>query len=69
MSDATTVDQTTVDELTGKFVLLIKEERPWREPDLMHRQLAAKVKNYVRHIRSPGFTEEQGRKPKASTRK
>ncbi len=64
MSDATTVDQTTVDELTGKLVLLIKEERPWREPDLMHRQLAAKVKNYVRHIRSPGFTEEHGRKPK-----
>ncbi len=64
MSDATTVDQTTVDELTGKLVLLIKEERPWREPDLMHRQLAAKVKYYVRHIRGPGFTEEHDRKPK-----
>lgn len=53
MSDPTTVDRTTVDELTGKLVLLIEEPRAWDQPALMHRQLAAKVKNYVRHIRSP----------------
>jgi hypothetical protein len=53
MSDPTTVDGTTVDELTGKLVLLIEEARAWDEPVQMHRQLAAKVKNYVRHIRGP----------------
>jgi len=52
MSDPTTVDGTTVDELTGKLVLLIEEPRSWDDPAQMHRQLAAKVKNYVRHIRS-----------------
>jgi hypothetical protein len=56
MSDPTSVDKTTVDDLTGKLVLLIEEKRPWHETDLMHRQLAAKVKNYVRYARSPEFT-------------
>lgn len=55
MSDPTTVDGTTVDELTGKLVLLIEEPRAWDEPVQMHRQLATKVKNYVRHIRGPNY--------------
>lgn len=55
MSDPTTVDGTTVDELTGKLVLLIEESRAWDETAHMHRQLATKVKNYVRHIRGPNY--------------
>ncbi|UCC82340.1 MAG: hypothetical protein JSW46_15335 [Gemmatimonadota bacterium] len=61
MSDPTSVDKTTVDELTGKLVLVIEEARAWRETDLMHRQLAAKVKTYVRYARSPKFTADHGR--------
>ncbi|MGD2151660.1 MAG: hypothetical protein PVG79_00240 [Gemmatimonadales bacterium] len=61
MSDPTSVDRTTVDELTGKLVLLIDENRAWRETDLMHRQLAAKVKTYVRYARSPKFVADHGR--------
>lgn len=63
MSDPNTVDRTTVDEATGKLVLLIEEPRQWREPDLMHRQLAAKVKHYVRYVRSKEFAQEHGRPP------
>lgn len=59
MSEPTTVDGTTVDELTGKLVLLIEETRAWDQLALMHRQLAAKVKNYVRHVRG----EEYGQPP------
>jgi hypothetical protein len=61
MSDPTSVDKTTVDELTGKLVLVIEEARAWRETDLMHRQLAAKVKTYVRYARSPKFAADHGR--------
>ena len=61
MSDHTSVDNTTVDELTGKLVLLIEESREWRETDLMHRQFAAKIKTYVRYVRSPKFGEDHGR--------
>ncbi len=64
MSDPTTVDQVTVDEVTGKLVLLIEEDRPWTEADLMHRQLVAKIKLYVRTIRSPAFVQEHKRQPK-----
>jgi hypothetical protein len=63
MSEPTTVDRITVDELTGKLVLLIEEDRPWREPELMHRQLSAKVRHYVRHIRSQEFAQEHGQRP------
>jgi hypothetical protein len=63
MSDASSIDSTTVDELTGKLVLLIQEDRSWDEAGLMHRQLAAKVKNYVRYIRSPEFNAEHSQKP------
>lgn len=63
MSEPTTVDKTTVDELTGKLVLLIEENRPWRETELMHRQLSAKVRHYVRHIRSEKFAQEHGQRP------
>jgi hypothetical protein len=66
MSDPTSVDKTTVDELTGKLVLVIEETRPWRETDLMHRQLAAKVKTYVRYARSPKFTADHGRSAKGT---
>ncbi len=61
MSDPNTVDGTTVDDVTGRLVLLIDERRPWHEPDLLHRQLAAKVKHYVRYIRSKEFKQEHGR--------
>jgi hypothetical protein len=57
------VDQVTVDELTGKIVLLIEEDRAWHEQELMHRQLSAKVKNYVRHIRSKEFAQQHGQRP------
>lgn len=63
MSDPASVDGTTVDELTGRLVLLIEENRAWDETDLMHRQLTAKIKHYVRYIRSPRFAVEHGRKP------
>jgi len=63
MSEPTTVDKTTVDELTGKLVLLIEENRPWRETELMHRQMSAKVKHYVRYVRSKEFAEEHGQRP------
>jgi hypothetical protein len=63
MSEPTTVDRTTVDELTGKLVLVIEEDRPWRETDLMHRQLSAKVKHYVRYVRSKEFAREHGQRP------
>lgn len=63
MSDPASVDRTSLDDLTGKLVLLIEENRAWHETDLMHRQLTAKVKYYVRYIRSPQFTVEHGRKP------
>ncbi len=66
MSEPTTVDKTTVDELTGKLVLLIEENRPWRETELMHRQLSTKVKHYVRHIRSEKFAQEHGQRPQDS---
>jgi hypothetical protein len=63
MSEPTTVDNTTVDELTGKLVLLIEEDRPWRETELMHRQMSAKVKHYVRYVRSKEFAQEHGQRP------
>ncbi len=63
MSEPTTVDQTTVDELTGKIVLLIEENRPWHETELMHRQMSAKVKHYVRYIKGKQFAEEHGQRP------
>ncbi len=63
MSEPTTVDKTAVDELTGKIVLLIEENRPWRETELMHRQMSAKVKHYVRYIRGKKFAEEHGQRP------
>ena len=63
MSEPTTVDKTTVDELTGKIVLLIEENRPWDETELMHRQMSAKVKHYVRYIRGKKFAEEHGQRP------
>lgn len=63
MSDPSSVDKTTVDELTGKLVLLIEEKRAWHETDLMHRQLAAKVKNYVRYVRSPEFSSQHNQRP------
>ncbi|UCF18991.1 MAG: hypothetical protein JSU87_13815 [Gemmatimonadota bacterium] len=61
MSDPKTVDRTTADELTGRPVLVIDEDRAWREAELMHRQLAAKTKYYVRYSRSPKFKAEHGR--------
>ena len=63
MSDASSIDNTTVDELTGKLVLLIEEDRGWHEASLMHRQLAAKVKSYVRYVRRPEFAAEHNQKP------
>ncbi len=63
MSDPSSIDNTSIDELTGKLVLLIEESRGWHEPDLMHRQLAAKVKNYVRYVRSPDFTTTHRKQP------
>jgi len=63
MSDSSSVDKTTVDELTGKLVLLVEEKRAWHETDLMHRQLAAKVKNYVRYVRSPEFSSQHNQRP------
>jgi hypothetical protein len=60
MSDPSTVDRTAVDELTGKPVLVIDENRAWHETDLLHRQLAAKVKSYVRYARSPDFQASHG---------
>lgn len=63
MSEPTKVDSKTVDELTGKIVLLIEERRPWNEPELMHRQLSSKVRNYVRYIRSDEFALEHGQRP------
>ena len=64
MSDPTAVDGTAIDEVTGKLVLIIEERRSWYETDLMHRQLATKVKNYVRHIRSEAFVQQHGKRPK-----
>ncbi len=63
MSEPTTVDGVTQDELTGKIVLLIEEDRPWHETELMHQQLSAKVRNYVRYIRSPDFAAGYGERP------
>ncbi len=63
MSEPTTVDGITRDELTGKVVLLIEENRPWLEHELMHQQLSAKVRNYVRFIRSSDFAAEHGERP------
>ncbi len=63
MSEPTTVDGITRDELTGKIVLLIEENRPWHEHALMHQQLSAKVRNYVRYIRSSDFAAEYGERP------
>lgn len=64
MSDPDTVDGITVDEVTGRLVLLIEEDRPWADPNTMHRELSAKVRHYVRHIKSAEFAEEHGRTPK-----
>ncbi len=66
MSDPTTVDKTVADPKTGKLVLLIAENRSWSETAEMHSQLAAKVKTYVRYIRSPDFAKEHNR-PAADT--
>jgi len=63
MSDPSSVDRTTFDELTGKLVLLIDESRPWRDATSMNRQLSAKVRNYVRYIRSETFVGEYGQRP------
>lgn len=63
MSDPTSVDRTTFDELTGKLVLLIEESRPWQDSAAMQRQLSAKVRHYVRHIRSESFAREHSQRP------
>ena len=61
MSDPKSVDGETVDEVTGRLVLLIDEDRAWEDTDLMHRELATKVRHYVRHIKSDEFAAEHGR--------
>lgn len=63
MSDPTTVDRATIDRETGKVVLIIQEDRPWNDPETMHRELRSKVKRYVRYIRSDEFASEYGREP------
>lgn len=63
MSDPSSVDRTTFDELTGKLVLLIDESRAWQDTPSMHRQLSAKVRHYVRYIRSESFAGEYDQRP------
>jgi hypothetical protein len=63
MSEPSRIDRETVDELTGKLVLLIEESRPWSDTASMHQQLSAKVKHYVRYIRSSDFAEAHAARP------
>jgi hypothetical protein len=58
-----TVDGTTIDDLTGKLVLLIEENQPWQHVDVMNRELAAKVRAYVRYLRSSEFEDEHDLRP------
>lgn len=62
-SDTASIDGTTIDSPTGKLVLLIEESRAWEQLDLMHQELTAKVRGYVRYVRSEDFTDWHGRKP------
>lgn len=63
MSEPSKIDRETVDELTGKLVLLIEESRPWSDTASMHQQLSAKVKHYVRYIRSSDFANTHAERP------
>jgi hypothetical protein len=63
MSEPSKIDRETVDELTGKLVLLIEESRPWSDTALVHQQLSAKVRHYVRYIRSSDFAENHAERP------
>ncbi len=58
LTEAIPVEATEIDELTGKLVLLIPENRPWHQVDQMHRELGEKVRAYVRYLRSPDFADE-----------
>ena len=58
IAETIAVEATEIDELTGKLVLLIQEDRPWRQIDEMHRELGAKVRAYVRYLRSRDFVDE-----------
>jgi hypothetical protein len=63
MSEPSKIDRETVDELTGKLVLLIEESRPWSGTASMHQQLSAKVRHYVRYIRSSDFAKNHAERP------
>jgi hypothetical protein len=63
MSEPSRIDRETVDELTGKLVLLIEESRPWSDTASMHQQLSAKVRYYVRYIRSSDFAKAHAARP------
>lgn len=62
--DPTRVDNTTVDELTGKLVLLIEEGPSPRDVGRMQRELSAKIRGYVRYMRSDEFIREHGVHPR-----
>ena len=58
MSDPTTIDYLAHDQLRGKYVLVIREDRRWTHQAEMHAQLKAKVDTYFQYIMDGGVTQE-----------
>jgi len=58
MSDPTTIDYLAHDQARGKYVLIIREDRPWTHQAEMHGQLKAKVDTYFQYIMDGGVTQE-----------
>jgi len=65
MSDPTTIDYIAHDAARAKYVLIIREDRPWDHPEEMHDQLKRKVDTYFQYIMEgevakeyPGVTTE-----------
>ncbi|OIP66828.1 MAG: hypothetical protein COW73_07630 [Nitrospirae bacterium CG18_big_fil_WC_8_21_14_2_50_70_55] len=51
MSDPTTIDYLAHDAVRAKYVLIIREDRPWHHVEEMHDQLKRKVDTYFQYIK------------------
>ncbi|HMF18478.1 MAG TPA: DUF6572 domain-containing protein [Gemmataceae bacterium] len=58
MSDPNTIDIVVTDPETGKLLLVMTEDRPWKGAALQQ-QFLAKVNAYANYVLAPEFAQEQ----------
>ena len=58
MSDPTTIDYVAANEAKRRLVLIIQEDRPWDDDQMMSNQLQMKVDTYIGYVMDPSFQRE-----------